>query len=149
MKLAQALAERADIQKRLGQLRERLQLNARVQQGEKPAEQPKELLAELDTLSARLEQLVAQINLANAKVTDGGETLTEMLARRDALTLKVDILRDFMLQASETVIRGTRSEVKIISTVDVAALRRQTDELSRELRELDLRIQSLNWSAEL
>ena len=137
MKLAQALAERADIQKRLGQLRERLQLNARVQQGEKPAEQPKELLAELDTLSARLEQLVAQINLANAKVTDGGETLTEMLARRDALTLKVDILRDFMLQASETVIRGTRSEVKIISTVDVAALRRQTDELSRELRELD------------
>ena len=40
MKLAQALAERADIQKRLGQLRERLQLNARVQQGEKPAEQP-------------------------------------------------------------------------------------------------------------
>ena len=48
MKLAQALVERADLQKRLAQLRRRLLLNAKVQEGEMPAEDPKELLRELE-----------------------------------------------------------------------------------------------------
>lgn len=50
MKIAEALIERADIQKRIEQLRDRLSNNALVQEGEEPAEDPTSLLSELDRL---------------------------------------------------------------------------------------------------
>ena len=50
MKIAEALIERADIQKRIEQLRDRLSSNALVQEGEEPAEDPTSLLTELDRL---------------------------------------------------------------------------------------------------
>ena len=48
MKLAEALQERADLNRRIQQLQQRLTNNALVQEGETPAEDPAELLAELD-----------------------------------------------------------------------------------------------------
>ena len=48
MKLAEALSLRADLQRRIAALRERLRKNARVQEGDTPAEDPLELLAELN-----------------------------------------------------------------------------------------------------
>ena len=50
MKLATALSERADVQRRLSQLHTRLNNNAKVQEGDEPAEDPKALLKELDAL---------------------------------------------------------------------------------------------------
>ncbi|MCD0167601.1 hypothetical protein IHN58_18320, partial [Deinococcus sp. 12RED42] len=44
MKLAEALIERADLQKRAAQLEERLVKNLLVQEGEAPAEDPQALL---------------------------------------------------------------------------------------------------------
>ena len=44
MKLAEALANRADLQRRVEQMRTRLQRSARVQEGESPPEDPRELL---------------------------------------------------------------------------------------------------------
>ena len=48
MKLAEALSERSDIRTRISALQSRLAANARVQEGERPAEDPKALMAELD-----------------------------------------------------------------------------------------------------
>ena len=48
MKLANALSQRAELQTRIRQLEERLNNNAQVQEGEEPAEDPMELLRELD-----------------------------------------------------------------------------------------------------
>lgn len=48
MKLAEALVLRADLQKRIAQLRERLRQSALVQEGEQPPENPEQLLIELD-----------------------------------------------------------------------------------------------------
>ena len=48
MKLAEALVLRADVQKRIAQMRVRLQQSALIQEGEQPPEDPKELLTELD-----------------------------------------------------------------------------------------------------
>ncbi len=149
MKLAEALAERADLQTRLAQLRGRLQRNAKVQEGEQPAEQPEALLAELDEMTARLETLIAQINRTNTATLDGGESMTELLARRDVATLKIGILRDFLAEASDTVRRSTLNEIKVQSTVPVAKMQKALDAQSKALRELDVRIQSLNWSTEL
>lgn len=149
MKLAEALVQRSDLQNRLSQLRLRLARNAKVQEGEKPAEDPELLLKELDEDTAKLEELIFRINLTNSLAKDGEETMTQLLARRDCLRQKTQILRDFLAAASETVMRGTRSEVVIKSTVSVRDVQKQVDELSKELRELDIRIQSLNWSVEL
>lgn len=149
MKLAEALIERADLQNRLSQLDARLHNNAKVQEGETPAEDPNVLLQELDRIAARLEQLITAINLTNAAVTDGGETLTALLARRDVLKSRVGALRNFLNAASNVVMRGSRSEVVIRSTVDVTALRKEVDARAMELRKLDTRIQALNWTADL
>lgn len=81
MKLAEALSERADIQKRMQQLCARLRRNALVQEGEKPAEDPHALLEEYGRLCERYEELIRRTNLTNAATTDGGETLTALLAR--------------------------------------------------------------------
>ncbi len=50
MKLAEALANRADLQKRIEQMRGRLQKSALVQEGESPPEDPQKLLEETETL---------------------------------------------------------------------------------------------------
>ena len=145
MKLAEALILRADLQKRLEQLRQRLCDNALTQEGEKPAEDPEMLLQELDHCTDQLEALIRRINLTNAATETEGKTLTELLAERETLSLKVSILRSTLDAASRKVSRSTRSEVKILSTVDVAALRKNLDAMSQKLRILDTSIQSSNW----
>ena len=149
MKLASALSERSDLQNRLNQLSVRLNKNAKVQDGETPAEEPAELLSELDNLLARLEELVRRINDTNAKTEYKGETLSAMLARRDMLKQRIRILRDFLMQASEKVDRYSQKEILIRSTVDVSAMQKEVDAYSRDLRELDDCIQGLNWTTEL
>lgn len=149
MKLAEALLLRADLQKRIEQIESRLLRNAKVQEGETPAEDPHALLAELSDLVRQLETLMRRINETNAALTDAGETMTALLARRDCLRLYVQALRRFCAEASETVMRGTRSEVVVRSAVDVRRLQKTIDDTSKALRELDLRIQGLNWTAEL
>ena len=96
MKLAEALQERADLNQRLEQLRSRLNENALVQEGEEPAEDPLELLQELDNVSSRLEQLISMINLANANTKKDSITITEMIAKKDVLKVRIAILRDFL-----------------------------------------------------
>lgn len=149
MKLAYALTERADLQKRLAQLENRLMNNAKVQEGETPAEDPQVLLKELDGIMKQLEDLIGRINHTNSVTMDNGDSLTALLARRDCLNQRVHILRNFLNSASSTVSRATRSEIKIKSTVSVVDLQRDVDRMSRELRELDGRIQALNWTTEL
>ena len=149
MKLAEALNERAGIQRRIAQLESRLIDNAKVQEGEEPAERPEDLLAELNGLFSRLEELMGKINRTNSETVREGHTMTQLLARRDCLTRKIGVLRSFLQSASATVSRATRSEIKIKSTVSVAGMQKQVDGLSKELRELDSAIQALNWTTEL
>ena len=108
------------------------------------------LLAELDAVVSQLETRIIGINNTNAAaVCEGGETLSSLLARRDCLRMRVEALRDFLNDASATVMRGTKSEVVVRSTVSVPELQKRVDALAKELRELDMRIQSLNWTIEL
>lgn len=149
MKLAEALNLRADIKKRMSQLNMRLQRNALVQEGEQPAENPTVLLKELDELSAQLEELILRINLTNAKTLSNGKTLTELISHKDTLRIKIDIMRSFLDEASRKVSRGTASEIRVLSTVNVSELRKQVDDLEKDFRETDVKIQALNWNAEL
>ena len=149
MKLATALSERADIQRRLTQLQTRLNNNAKVQEGEEPAEDPKALLKELVALLERLEWLMARINLTNSRTLSDGVPVTALIARRDCLKKRVNLMRSFLDSASATVDRYSQKEIKILSAVKVSTLQKQLDEVSKELRETDERIQALNWTTEL
>jgi len=149
MKLAQALILRSDTQKRIEQLKIRLLNNAKTQENESPSEDPKLLLKELDKLTSELFRLIYSINLTNSNAKFDGMSLTEMIAKKDALVLKANVLREFATSASQKVDLYSISEIKILSTVDVSALQKQVDALSKEIRELEMKLQEANWAVDL
>lgn len=149
MKLAEALQMRADLQQRIAQLRVRLCCNATVQEGEPPSEDPEALLAETEDCIVHLQELISRINRTNSETRTPLGTMTELLARRDCLSLKAGIYREFLQEASSLSRRATRSEIRILSTVSVKDYQKKLDALSRELRETDTAIQAANWCTEL
>jgi hypothetical protein len=149
MKLAEALQERADLQKKISQLDYRLANNALVQEGEKTAEDPDELLKELEECLNRQQILIAKINQANCDTKVSGHSLTELISYRDMLTTKIGIYRHLLDTASNTAQRATASEIKILRAVDVKALQKETDEYSAKLRKLNNLIQETNWTTEI
>lgn len=149
MSLAEDLQMRADIKTRISQLHSRLNDNAKVQEGEAPAEDPLRLIELLNAECSAYEELIRRINLTNAATVLDGQTLTALLARRDALSLELSIMRDFLRQASQRIDRYSKTEIKIFSTVDVTAMQKTVDAKSKELRQLDAAIQKLNWNTML
>jgi hypothetical protein len=150
MKLAEALSIRKDLQKRIQQLGTRIQNNVKVQEGDEPSEQPTELMKELDSCLKQLEQLIWRINATNMQTVDAtGTTLTQLMACKDVLTMRIGTLNNVFNAASAGQDRYSRSEIKTVTVVDVKALRKQIDEYSAQLRKLDINIQSLNFQTEL
>jgi DNA repair exonuclease SbcCD ATPase subunit len=149
MKLAEALNQRADLQKRIAQLRERLSNNVKVQEGDQPAEKPEDLFAELERSLKELETLIVRINRTNQETVWEGQTLTEMIAAKDMLSLHLSSLRAVLEAANVRSDRFSRNEIKFVRTIDVNELQKKVDDLSRDLRELDSRLQQANWMTDL
>jgi hypothetical protein len=150
MKLAEALILRAEANKQLNQLRERFARAAKVQEGERPPEDPNALLAEFQQTADMLVRLMKQINRTNSVTAfDADRTLTDALADRDGLALRRMAI-DWMIKAAAPPdFRYGRAEIKYMTTVDVGALQRQLDDLARQYRELDTAIQQMNWQVDL
>lgn len=149
MKLAEGLSIRKDLQTRIDQLKVRLLNNMKVQEGDKPSEQPADLLKELDGCLEQLEEMIYRINATNMQTVKDGKTLTEMMAQRDVLGKRLSVLRDVFDRASQSQDRYGRNEIRYVTTIDVPALRKQIDTYSQQLRELDMQIQALNFSTTL
>ena len=150
MTLGEALNRRSDLQKRVAQVRDRLGASVLVQEGDEPPERPEELLAELDSLCEELQSLIAQINHANAATKLlSGETVTEALARRDVLALRLSALRAVVREATNRggpLSRYSRSEIRMVRQVQVSDVQGQVDQLAKQRRELDTLLQQHNWS---
>ena len=149
MKLAEALSLRAEMKTKTGQLALRLNQNAKVQEGEKPAENPYELIEELNSVSDETEKLIKNINYTNCMTVENGVTLTDMIAERDILKKKISVMRAFLSRSGEVIDRYSNKEIKVHSTVDVAELQKKVDAMSKHLRELDMNIQRINWTVDL
>jgi hypothetical protein len=149
MKLAEALILRADCQKRIAQLQQRLIRSAKVQEGEQPPEAPQELLAELEAATAELTSLIQRINRTNSLTPLQEKTLSDALAERDVLQLKRQAYERVMQEASIRQDRYSRSEVRFVSTVDIAQIQGTSDNLARDYRILDSQIQAQNWQTDL
>ncbi len=150
MKLAEALILRADMQKTVEQLKDRLFNNAKVQEGDTPGENPMDLMDELERVTDELVSIVQRINRTNVTtLLNPDMTIADALAVRDMLKSKHSIYRDLAYSATTSQKRLTRSEIKFISTVNIKEVQDKADTFAKQHRELDASIQGLNWSTEL
>lgn len=149
MKLAEALQERADLNRSIAQLKSRLEASALVQQGEQPLEDPAQLKQSLDKAVQRLAWLIARINHTNCTTLAEGQSLTELIARKDTLTLQIQLYREILQEASQANYRARGTEIRILPTIQVADWQAQLDELCRQLRLLDNLLQRTNWATDL
>ena len=149
MKLAEALQERADLNRSIDELRRRIGNALLVQEGEEPPENPKELLKELETALARLAYLMAAINLTNCRTKVNGMTLTELIARKDALRLKASAYKDMVFTAGQNTSRARGTEIRVQAVLKASDLQKMVDSAAKEARELDNLLQETNWKTKL
>ena len=149
MKLAVALQERADINRKIEELKNRLKCNVLIQEGESPEEEPNSLKRELDSTIARLGVLIAKINLTNSQTVVDGKTLTELIAQKDALQLSIYAYKEIIDVATQKTYRSRNTEIKIKTAISVVDWQKRIDALSKELRLLDIKIQETNWKIDL
>jgi hypothetical protein len=155
MKLAEALLLRADRNRSLEQLKQRIGVSARYQEGENPPEDARDLVAAASAVLDELEVLIRNINRTNSgTVMADGRTVTDALAERDVLRLRYSMLKVSADAASGApqhagFIRATRSELKYLRALDVRDLRQRASDVARRARELDARVQQVNWTTEL
>lgn len=150
MKLAEALLLRGDVQKKLASLRERISRNVLLQEGNAPHEDPNALLQEAMMVIAELEALVVKINVANLgnRLPDG-RSLTAAIAFRDSLMQRHAVLQSAIGATQKEPDRYSVREIKWVAAVDVGMLQKQSEDLSRQIREINARIQESNWLIEI
>jgi hypothetical protein len=80
---------------------------------------------------------------------DDKRTISDVLAEREVMGKRREFLSGVAGSANSRWDRYSKSEVRYVITVPVAKLRPDADQLAKRYRELDLRIQELNWKTEL
>lgn len=152
MKLAEALIERSDLQKKLGELRARIVASLYKTEDDE-VENATDLLTEANNVVNRLESLIVRINKTNMSTPFKAENIDgvmmDALARRDALSSKHTTLTQ--------VLEGTSRRRRYFDdrpaqgklTVSLGELRAEADKTAGEIRRLDLAIQQTNWDTEL
>jgi len=150
MKLAEALIERAEIHKKNCQLVNRIKSNAKVQEGDLPSEKPEELIDEYENGMARFLELVQRINETNCKTHfDDTRNISDAIALRDCLGAKIRAYREFYEHAVIKMDRYSKNEIKFVSCLDAKELQNQINAMSKEYRELDTKLQGINWTVDL
>jgi len=151
MKLGELLMQRADLNKRIGQVEARLKEAVLVQEGDDPDGDPTELLVELNGLYDQMGTIVSAINGVNATATmQDGTPLGEALLLRNMLGKRIKSYQQVIGAAgSNNMSRYSRNEIKFVKTVDLVALQKHLDSLSRQHRDLDVEIQQRNWELDI
>lgn len=150
MKIAEALLLRADMKKKLASLRERIAANALVQDKEKPHEDPAKLIKEAIGVLEELEAIGLRVDAANqsTKLADG-RSLASAVAHRDTLAQHHSLLQVAIAASRKEPDRYSMTEIKWVATLEVAKLQKQSDDLAKQLREINAAIQATNWQADI
>jgi len=150
MKLAEALAIRSDLQKKIDSLRKRIANNAVVQEGTEPKEDPDKLLKTAFAVMKELRDLVVKIHAANSthELPDG-RTITEAIAARDELAQRRSFIQTAIDNSHKEPDRYAVAEIRWVACFDVKKLQKQSDDLAKKIRELNLLIQQSNWEIDL
>ncbi len=150
MKLAEALIERAELQRKNIQLFNRIKSNTMIQEGDTPAENPRDLIAEYEENMERLLFLIRKINATNnATPFDENGNVADAIARRDSLKAKIGIYRAIYESAMIRPERYSSTEIKFVRCIDAKELQNTIHQLSKQYRELDTKLQGINWTIDL
>jgi hypothetical protein len=155
MKLAEALAERSDLERRLQAVKTRMTNSARHLQDEEATEDANVLLEQAFELAQRITELIVTVNHLNITTRlDDGRDLTTAIAERDLIARQQKLLSELADAATTSqdrygYSRTRATELKEVAAVPVVDLRRQADVLGREFRTLDTLIQQANWNTEM
>ena len=142
MKLAEGLLLRADLLKKIEHLQNRIKPVLIVSDDKLPQEDPDELLAQLRKAIQDLEALIIRINKTNNETHIEGEgLLMEALARRDSLKMLSERLRNIR-QAAQIYNNG---DTNLTTTISIKKLQIEMDQTGRAFREIDSKIQEINW----
>ncbi len=150
MKLAEALLIRADMQKKLASLKARIAANVKVQEGDRPSEEPEALMVEAQQVIGELAALIGRIHRTNAAAAvRGGQTMLDLLVERDALADRHQVVQLAIEHTKANDERYSYREIKWQTVIPVASLQKQADDLAAKLRQLNIEIQGANWQIEL
>ena len=137
MKLAEALSIRADLKNRIAKLKSRLKRSAKVKGNNLPYEDRHELFKELDECLSQFEEIDYQI------------------ARKDVLELRRSVIRAQLNYVVENDPHG-KKKLKDVRAEDMDELRKATGKYFKQIRNvnvklsnLDMKLQSINWSVDL
>ena len=75
--------------------------------------------------------------------------MTQLLAEKDVLQKKLDIYRSVYSRAIIRNERYSRNEIRFVSIINGESLQKNINAMSKQYRELDLKIQQANWTTEL
>lgn len=146
MKLAEALLLRADLMKKIDHLQNRITPVLIVSDDRLPQEDPNKLMAQLRKAIQDLESLVVRINKTNNETSVEGEgLLMEALAKRDSLKMLSEKLRNIRYAAQI----NNSGDKNLKTTIDIKSLQIEMDQVGRAFREIDSKIQGVNWLTEL
>ncbi len=146
MKLAEGLLLRADLMKKIEHLQNRIRPVLIVSDDKKPQEDPNKILAQLRKAIQDLESIIIRINKTNNETLVEGEgSLMEALAKRDSLKMLSEKLRNIRFAAQV----NNSGEANLKTTIDIKKLQTEMDQTGRAFRELDSKIQEINWLTEL
>jgi len=146
MKLAEALLLRSDLMRKIEHLQNRIRPVLIVSDDKKPQEDPARLLAQMRTTIQDLEYLVVRINKTNNDTNIEAEgSLMEALAKRDSLKMISEKLRNIRYAAQI----NNSGDANLKTTIDIKKLQTEMDQTGRAFREIDSKIQELNWLTEL
>lgn len=146
MKLAEGLLLRADLKKKIEHIENRLRPVLIVMEGKQPQEDPVKLLAQLRKAVQDFEDIVIRINKTNNKTMIAGEgPLMNALAKRDSLKLLSEKLRT--IRQAAQIPHGNYNNMR--ATLDIQNLQIEMDQTGRAFREIDSKIQEVNWLTEL
>lgn len=150
MKLAEALLKRAELKQDCDRLLERILNNALVQDGDEPAENPEQLLPKYEASMQQLEELIQQINHTNSVTSfEGDETIADALARRSTLAARQRAYEQVYSQLQIQRNRFSATEIRFVRCLDPAVIQKSINKVCQEYRELDTKLQALNWTVEL
>ena len=150
MKLAETLIKRGNLQKRIEGLKEKLIRYSRVQEGENPPENPEDIYKELKLNLDELINFIQRINKTNSKIMfDEKYSIADVLTYRDILLHNYKILYKVIESATDIGDRYSKKEIKVLSSINVKGYQKEADKISKEYRELDIKIQEKNWLIDL
>ncbi len=92
---------------------------------------------------------MAAINLTNCKTRANGLTLTELIAKKDALRLKASAYKDMVFTDGQNTSRARGTEIRVRAVLKASDLQKIVDSAAKEARELDNLLQETNWKTKL